>query len=68
MKRYKLRELIEKAGYKPYILGERLGFSYGIVYAWLNSSEPDCKTIIKLAKVLNCSVEEIVRIFAEGAN
>lgn len=65
-KRYRLRELIDAAGYKPYILGEKLGFSRSVVYDWIHGrNTPNLRTIVKLAKVLKVSIEELVLIFVE---
>ena len=46
-------------------LSEKLLFDQTTISKWENSkSEPNCQTIIKLSEILKCSVEEIVRCFA----
>ena len=65
MKRMDLKELIDKSGYKPYILGRKMGYSQGVVYGWLSGrSEPRAKDMLRLAKFLQVDVGVIVRIFA----
>lgn len=65
-KRTKLQELIEYIGYKPYILGEKMGYSRGVVYGWISGRrEPCAKDMLRLAELLCVKVEVIVRIFAE---
>lgn len=65
-KRTKLKELIDSVGYKPYILGEKMGYSWGAVYGWISGRrEPCAKDMLRLAELLHVNVEVIVRIFAE---
>lgn len=65
-KRTELRELIDRTGYKPYILGEKMGYTRGVVYGWLSGRrEPCAKDMLRLAELLCVKVEVIVRIFAE---
>lgn len=64
--REKLQELIDLSGYKPYILGEKMGYSRGVVYGWISGRRKPCaKDMLRLAELLNVNVEVIVRIFAE---
>lgn len=63
-KRAKLRELIDQAGVKPYILGTKMGYSQGVVYGWLSGRrEPCARDMLRLAELLHVNVEVIVRIF-----
>lgn len=46
-------------------LSKELSFDQTTISKWENSkSEPNCQTIIKLSKIFDCSIEEIVRCFA----
>ena len=64
IKRTKLKELIDQAGYKPYILSLKMGYSHSVVYGWLKGEhEPSARDMIRLAKLLNVDIETIVRIF-----
>lgn len=66
IKRTKLKELIDQAGYKPYILSLKMGYSHSVVYGWLKGQhEPYARDMIRLSKLLNVDVETIVRIFGE---
>jgi transcriptional regulator with XRE-family HTH domain len=65
-KLYALQNLIDKSEYKAYVISEKLGHNKSNIYHWLNGeNEPCAKDMLKLAKILNVSVETIVRIFGE---
>lgn len=64
--RNELRELIKTSGHKIYLLSEKLGYSQGTLYGWLNGHrEPSAKDMLRLAEVLDIEVETIVRTFGE---
>ena len=64
--RNELRQLIKVKGHKIYLLSEKLGYSQGTLYGWLNSHrEPSAKDMLRLAELLNIEIETIVRTFAE---
>ena len=61
-----LRNLIRQSGHKAYIISEKLGYSPSNIYHWLNGDCAPCaRDMLRLAEILDVSVERIVRIFAE---
>ncbi len=49
-----------------YKLGAIVHKSHTTIYSWCKGiCEPDCKSIILLAKALDVSVEQIVKVFAK---
>jgi transcriptional regulator with XRE-family HTH domain len=65
-KKEELRKLIDAAGYKPYILSLKMGYTQSVVYGWLSDRrEPCARDMIRLAEILDTPIEKIVRIFGE---
>ena len=60
------KELIKSKGFTQEKLGAIVHKSHTTIYSWCKGiCEPDCKSIILLAKVLDVSVEQIVKVFAK---
>ena len=60
-----MKEFRIKCGYSQKQLADKLFLSQRAISAYEKGDrEPNFATIIKLAKILNCSVEDIVRCFA----
>ena len=69
-KRKKLSDLLKKRNVSAYQLSKELGYKdVTTVYKWLyGKGEPNAATMLKLMIILSVSAEEILRIFAEGAD
>ena len=62
----KFKELVKLRGYSQYTLAKEVGKTHTTIYSWCKGiCEPDCKSIILLAKALDVSVEQIVKVFAK---
>lgn len=65
-KNYELGNLIYEKGFYPYQISERLGYTKGVAYAWIDGKkEPCARDMIRIAEILDVPVERIVRIFGE---
>lgn len=60
-----LQVIIKESGYNGLKLAKMLGYSQSVVYGWAEGRrEPCARDMVRLAEILNVSVERIVRIFA----
>ncbi len=58
-------ELIKSKGFTQESLGKKMNKTHTTIYRWCKGkSEPSCASIVKLAVVLDSSIEELVKIFA----
>lgn len=59
------KELVKSKRFTNESLGKHIGKSHTTIYNWCNhKTEPSCKDIVKLSKVLNLSIEFLVMMFA----
>ena len=50
-----------RAGYEPKVLAERLDVALTTPYMWFNGEVmPKLNTLVSLAKLLNCTVDELL--------
>ncbi len=62
-----LKTLIQASEYNALELAKMLGYSQSVVYNWTyGNREPCARDMIRLAEILNVSVERIVRIFGDA--
>lgn len=60
-----MKEIRKKNNIKQNDLAKQVNVSQALVSQWENKTrEPNCQTIIRLSEIFKCSIEEIVRCFA----
>ncbi len=63
----KLKEFRKNAGITQEKLSKKIGVSRSTIAMWeTGASEPDLQTLTNIAKILNCSVEELLGVYVES--
>jgi transcriptional regulator with XRE-family HTH domain len=58
------KELMKSAGVTQKEIAERLGFHQTLISQWQKGkTKPSVSVVLELAKILNCSAEDILKCF-----